>query len=657
MNTLRSMMCCCVAVLAAFAPWLSLHAADIAPGDIDPNFGDNGWVRMRIDRGDTPFDSARHVKVRSERGQQGDRPFLYVAGIAGDRVAIAKYTLNGKPLPAFGDNGIAFSTRGRVGQLAGLELMENGDVVIAYSDQRSDDPRVWDFFVEVFDANGRPRPIQTLYNDWVPLPPVELNWRGADLICDGTLRYMDETNTFLYPDEVKFHGIAAYSLAQGPTGNLVVTGNATLETVYGSSSDFDYVVASTEFDFAGGKYERNRERGLSCHEYDDEDDDAPSLKPSGAHLFVPGIVPGWNYGDNYGMRVTDSVFSRDQLWLGGYDTQIIFDPQPPYVFPWRFRDLGVAMNAGSIGSDYCGGSGCDDFLLTGVGRGEYIQGSYWDTRQSYLKSIAVEDERLYFYGNTETAFYPGGNYHTPIISERLHADSTVLQPRLLPLNSDLNNASALVEKGLRVDDQHLLLGALNDCHEANNCGGLQDRFFVAMSASAPINGLYYGEDPRFGTQGSQAYAVPDDRGDRAQRVWAFDGVVVERGVDNAARSLFVVGDFLPSDSNDPINYDWFITKIRLPGKAGRLNLGVSGAGDNTGFPAHVEIAPTGVLCRRDCQYAYPGETLLTLRAVNSANFIFAGWESGSACTNLAAPICEVRIDGDVTAKARFVSRF
>jgi hypothetical protein len=655
MKILRSMMCC---ALAAFAPWLSLHAAEIMPGDIDPNFGDNGWVRLRIDRGDTPFDSARHVKVRSERGQDGDRPFLYVAGIAGDRVAIAKYTLNGKPLRAFGDNGIVFSTRQRIGSLAGLELMDNGDVVIAYSDQRSDEATVWDFFVEVFDADGRPRPIQTLYSGGWPLPPEEVNWRGADLICDGTLRYMDEAALFLYPETIKFHGIAAYSLARGPTGNLVVTGNATLESVYGSFEDFDYVMGSIEFDFAGGKYERNRERGLTCHEYDNEDDDTPTLTPSGAHIFVSGIIPGLNYGDNYGMRVTDSVFMRDQLWLSGYDTQIIFDPQPPYIFPWRFRDLGVAMHAGTTSTDYCGGGyGCDDFLLTGAGLGEYIQGSYWDARQSYLKSVAVEDERLYFYGDAETAFYPGGNYHTPIISERLHADSTVLQPRLLPLNSELGNASALVEKGLRVDDQHLLLGALNDCHEANNCGGKQDRFFVAISASAPINGLYYGEDPRFGSQGSQAYAVPDDRGDRAQRVWAFDGAVVERGVDNAARSLIVVGDFLPGDSNDPINYDWFIAKIRLPGKAGQLTLGVSGAGDNTGFPAHVEIAPTGVLCRRDCQYAYPGETLLTLRAVDSASFIFAGWEPGSACSNLAAPTCEVRIDGDVTAKARFAPRF
>jgi hypothetical protein len=655
MNILRSMMCC-VAVLA-FAPWPSLHAADTVPGDIDPTFGDNGWVRLRLDRGDTPFDSARHIKLRSERGPQGERPFLYVAGIAGDRVAIAKYTLNGKPLPAFGDNGIAFSTRRRIGQLAGLELMENGDVVIAYSDQRSDEPSVWDFFVEVFDADGRPRPIQTLYSGW-PLAPEQVNWRGADLICDGTLRYMDETDQFLYPETVKFHGIAAYSLALGPNGNLVVTGNATMQAVHGSYEHFDYVMGSIEFDFAGGKYERNRERGLSCHEYDNEDDDTPTLTPSGAHIFVSGSIPGLNNDDNYGMRVTDSVFMRDQLWLSGYDTQIIFDPQPPYVFPWRFRDLGVAMNAGSTGSDYCGGGyGCDDFLLTGFGLGEYIQGSYWDGRQSYLKSLAAEDERLYLYGDAETTFYPGGNYHTPIISERLHADSTVLQPRLLTLNSELSDASALVEKGLRVDDQHLLLGALNDCHEANNCGGKQDRFFVAMSASAPINGLYYGEDSRFGRQGSQAYAVPDHRGDRAQRVWAFDGAVVERGVDNAARSLIVVGDFLPADSNDPIDYDWFIAKIRLPGKAGRLHLGVSGAGDNTGFPAHVEIAPTGVLCRRDCQYAYPGETLLTLRAVDSANFIFAGWEQGSACTNPAAPICEVRIDGDITAKARFAPRF
>jgi len=657
MKFMQSLRFCVVSLMVAIGP---VSAAVPAPGEIDPTFGDNGWVRLRIDKGDTPFDSARHIKVRNERTDQGDRPALYVAGIVGDRVAVAKFTVNGKPVRSFGDNGILFSTRDEIAHLAGLELMDNGDVVIAYSDRRADEPTVWDFFIEVFDADGKPRILQVIDYGWLPLPREEVNWRGGDLICDGTRRYMAEVDSFLYPDEVRFSGTVAYALAKGPSGNLVVTGNATLEEDFGGFSLFNYIIGSIEFEGAGSRYERNRERGLSCHTYDNEDDDTETLVPSGAHLFRPGIVPGWNSYENYGMRVTESAFARDELWMAGYDSRIIYDTTLPSSFPWRFRDLGVAMNAGSTSTHYCGGPGsfgCDDFLLTGFGNGEYILGSYWDSRQSYLKSLAVENDRLYFYGDVETAFYSGGNFHTPIISEREHPDVTAQRPRLLPLNSELSASSALVEKGLRVDDQHVLLGALNECHEANNCSGKQDRFFVAMSANTPINDLYYGEDARFGTQGSEAYSVPDDRGDRSQRVWAFDGVILERGGDNTARSLIVVGDFLASDSNDPANFDWFITKIRLPGKDGRLNLGVSGAGDNTGFPAHVEIAPTGVLCRRDCQYAYPGNTALSLRAVDSANFVFAGWEPGGDCPDAASKTCDVLIDGDVTAKARFVPRF
>jgi hypothetical protein len=620
----------------------TLYAADIKPGEIDPSFGDNGWVRLPINKGDTRFDSARTVKIQRERVGNEERHFIYAAGITGDRVAIAKFTLDGKPVPSFAENGVALSTRSRIEHFAGLELMDNGDLVVAYNDRLSDERSVYDFYIEVFDRNGRPKPIQQFPLP-PPLGPSQINWRGGDFICDGTLRYWDETGL----PERRFRDIAAYSFTKAPNGNLVVTGNAVQEV---RSSSFGKIV-SLQFS-ASDKYELNRESGVTCHEYDNEDDDSPTMIPSGAHV-LSTYVPYAPFNTHTGIRVTDSSFVGEQLWLAGYETQYQYDPQPPppLYFPWRFRSFGSVINAGNPRNGYCGGDDCGLFDYSLSARGEYIQGSYWDTRQSYLKSIAVEGERLYLYGDAETAFYPLGNYHTPIIVERLNPDSTVLQPRLLPLNAELSTTSAIVEKGLRVDNQHVLLGALNDCYEANNCSGKQDRFFVAMSSSAPVNGLIYGADNRFGTQGSKGYRVP-----AAQRVWAFDGALVERSADNRARSLIVVGDYLAADSQDPFNYDWLITKIRLPGKAGRLRLGVEGAGANSAFPAGVEIAPAGNICRVDCQFNYPGETELNLRAQDSADFVFAGWDPSSECTSISGKLCVVRIDGNVTVKARFIPR-
>jgi|GEM_PF-3845850 len=615
---------CLAMVLTGLAP----PARALRPGDVVTSFGSQGYVRIPFDRaGESRFDSARHVAVRYETaGLPLAFPYVYAAGIAGDRAAIVKLDGNGQLVAGFGDNGRAISTQPGLGSIAGLGFAPNGDVVIAYSRNNPHDflfnPAGEDFFVEVFDRNGQPRSQQQvfLFGTW-----TWVNWVGVNLANYGSGPFCDADDFSLR--------VEARSMAQSSDGRLAIAGRVDyLANDPAAFADVNAtVVARFGFDGAAGVYRRSTEAnhwpfgdgGNSCMSqgafgYYIQDDHAPgpsrTLWPDAATYLTP--VDLRLAGPVGTLREPPGQFRRHGAYYAVPDA-----PQPVHV------DV--------AGSAWLPESG------------------YWglDTRNTEFHAMhwAPERPNLFVYGTAEDGFFAGGTQLKPIVA--FDQGSSILTPRWAFLNADMSALySSSVEKGFYRDGQHVLLGTLRLCSAINACTGEWDGYFVSRTSGEPST-LAYAGDAGFGEQGSRAYRVPGNTsGVPAERVWAWDGAVLAANTSVPGESppadLIVVGDFRRAGGSPPEDFDWFVTRIRLRGSAGTLSVTVQGNGQVSGSPA-------GIACPGNCSQALPADAEVVLTATPQPGFGFMGWAPGSQCLRISGDRCTVHVDGNQQVTALF----
>ena len=583
----------------------------VVPGDNDPAFGVQGWLRIPIDvPGQSRFDSARAVKIRTELVPVGTISlpfqFIYVAGHAGDRIAMVKLTLDGTRVASFGNNGVLLSTQGGVTHFAGLELFDNGDVAVGYSRFDAGQIGAFDYQLEVFNANGTPKTIRTVV---VGSTVLNLNYVGSKLIC--------EPNAFLSVSNV----YAAAMTKDADNGITIVGANDIVNTLAGPDATPAY--NRSRFLGAADNYAPNFGTNSPCA-------NAGAIAPESLVVTL-GSLPG-SIGPIFRrFSPTGAQYVGANLWLVGYS----------YVFEGAFPDftnrylgtlVGPIPSLGPIPLSY-----------------DIYGNSFWDARQTYLKSLTFDQGTLYQYGEAETGFFGGGNFQTPIIVEPADNVGAQLRPRLFPLNALLSTSSVNVQKGLRFEGTHVLLGALRYCFESNNCTGEQDRFFVARSATAPTDGLTYGATESFGFQGSQQYRVPSYNNLDAPRAWALDAAIPNAPVE-AAQNIIVVGDFRANGIADLGDYDWFVTRIRLRGAGGILQTLRSGTGSGA-----IGSSPAGINCSPSCSAGFAPDTEVTLIATPAPGSVFSGWAASGDCFAISGSSCRVRIDGDKIVAATFTA--
>lgn len=592
-------------------------AAALAPGDVDPSFGVDGWTRLAFDRpGESRFDSARFVAVRTEFTSVGGTllsfRYIYVAGLAGDRVAIAKLDANGAPVPGFGSNGRVVGTQGDVGDLAGLGFAPNGDVVIAYGVRNLDNlffhGASEDFFVEVFSPAGAPR----VQGQALVGPPgggvlTPVNWEGVNLYAPGA-----PGSVFCNPATYAVE-LNARSLAIAPNGELTIVGQQTFVSTAAPTTRTPLVVmARMAWDGSANVYRRvpTFSYALGCG--GNGGIQAPAINAAGvaAADFLPSAA---TYLTNTDLRLAGSLRDRPSPSA----------PSGPSYGSYQALFNGTFANAGTAW---------------------VAPNGYWSPASRQTRFAAMRWEpalpNLFLYGSAEQAFFAGGNQHQPIIA--FDNGTSFLSPRWLFLNGILSTRSVDVQKGLRWDGKHVLLGALRLCTDGNQCTGEQDSFFVAMSGGAPDN-LAFPPNPAFGFDGSQQYRVPSGgaNGAPAPRAWAFDGAVLE-AANEGAQHLVVVGDYRGAGIADPADFDWFVTRIRLRGAAGTLTVLRSGG---TGS---VASSPPGIACSPTCVASFAADTDVTLTPTAAPGFRFERWAGD--CTGAT---CRLRIDGDAEVAAVF----
>jgi hypothetical protein len=582
----------------------------VVPGDNDPTFGTNGWVRIPIDvPGQSKFDSARAVKIRTELVAVGavslPFQFIYVAGHAGDRIAIAKLNLDGTRVTSFGNNGVLLSTQAGITHFAGLELIDNGDVVIGYSRFDAGQLGAFAYQLEVFNANGSAKTIRTIT---VGSTVLNLNYVGSKLACAA--------DTFFVHSNVY-----ATAMAKDLNNRITIVGSGDLSnTLLGTGPT--KLANRSNFLNATGNYAPDTSAGYACVSEAGNSASA-TIEP----LFsLPGSL-----GPNLRTySLTSAEYVGNDLWVGGYT----------YVYEGQFPNF-TNRYLGTVAGPISNALPFQSFDIYG--------NPFWDARQTFLKSLTFNQGTLFEYGEAETGFFGGGNFQTPIIVEPADNVGQQYRPHLFPLNALLSTSSVNVQKGLRFEGTHLLLGALRFCFDSNNCTGEQDRFFVARSATAPTDGLTYGATPGFGFQGSQQYRVPSYNNLDAPRAWAFDGAIPTAPA-NEAQNLIVVGDFRGNGIADLGDYDWFVTRIRLRGAGGILQTLRSGTGNGS-----VSSSPAGISCSPTCSAGFAPDTEVTLIATPAPGSIFSGWAASGDCFAISGTSCRVRIDGDKIVAAMFTA--
>jgi len=562
-------------------------------------------------------------------------------------VAIAKLDLGGNRVAGFGNNGVVLSTQSGIASFAGLELMGNGDIVVAYSGFTGGNVNANDFYIEVFHRDGTPKTIRTITIPGAPPTVIELNWAGSQLICANR---RGREGSDLVVDNV-----VATALVKSPDeSRITVIGN--YDTVV--TDDFSGVehvrttwTGSMRFGGPSTNYGQDFNFGGYCPE-----DDQP-----GGSTFVTQ----WGAG-GFTVRASDdpdtirrpfypraAAWYGNELWMVGHSYAI------EGSFPtFDIRRLGSVTNAGAAGCGTGAGFGCDNTYggwapmnFAGAWSEQFaLTSSYWDARQTFFNSITRQSDGvgLVAYGHGESAFYPGGNYQMPLISESDGAPGFTRQARWMALNPLLSTSSADVMQGLPFDGKHVLLGALRYCFEGNHCSGVQDRFFVAMTGGAH-DGFQYPPNALFGYQGSAAYWVPSYNGLDAPRAWALAGVMPDAD-PGEARNLVVVGDFRPNGISDPNDFDWFITRVRLRGANGTLQALRFGGGGGS-----IVSSPSGILCSPTCVATFPPDIEVTLTATPAPGAVFSGWATSSNCASTSGNICRVRIDGEQAVGAIFVA--
>ena len=591
----------------------------LAPGDVDPSFGVDGWTRLAFDRpGESRFDSARFVAVRSEFVNVGgillSFRYIYVAGLAGDRVAIVKLDGNGAPVAAFGNNGRVVSTQGDVADLAGLGFAPNGDVVVGYGVRNLNDVFFHgaseDFFVEVFTRDGTPR----IQGQALIGPPgggvlTPVNWEGVNLYAPGA-----PGSVFCDPAIYRTE-LNARSLAIAPNGELTIVGQQTFLSIGAPTTRAPMVVmARMAWDGGAGVYRRAPISNYALGCGNSGGIQLPAINAAGvpAAEFLPAAATYLTATD---LRLAGSLRDR---------------PSPTSAYGPSYGSYQALFN-GSFAN---------------AGTAWVNPTGYWSpaSRQTRFAAMRWEPSlpNLFLYGSAEQAFFAGGNQHQPVIA--FDNGTQFLSPRWLFLNGILSTRSVDVQKGLRWNGKHVLLGALRLCTEGNQCTGEQDSFFVAMSGGPPDN-LAFPPDLGFGFEGSQQYRVPSGgaNGAPAPRAWAFDGAVLEAN-DQGTQHLIVVGDYRGAGIADQSDYDWFVTRIRLRGAPGALTVLRSGG---TGS---VSSSPAGIACSPTCVASFAADTEVTLTATPAPGFRFDRW--AGACMGAT---CRLRIDGDAEVAAVFAA--
>jgi hypothetical protein len=641
MRTLRSSFAAiAVVILAGLAP----AAHGLRPGDIVTTFGNEGYVRIPFDRaGESAFDAARFVRTRNERppGLPVAFPYLYVAGATGDRAAIVKLDGSGTLVAEFGDNGRVFTTQGGLSRIAGLGFAPNGDVVIGYSVRDSNDiiqhPQAEDFFIEVFDRNGQPRIQQQVFT--FALGVRDVNWVGVNL-----MGYRVGQVTWCDPDTWRNYG-SATAMAQASSGEVAIVGRFDDELIGdldGGQGHPHLAVARFAWDGGAGVYRR----------------------PSATN-FLPG-APGQNWNSNFGcaagdftgggfkynanapgfvrqvnQSATSAVFLADNdLRVGGTIVAFpsAFVPQPVPSGGYHAVPADPSLT-----------------VLDTSGQAFTPTSGYWgpDTRgiefpsMQWVPSVA----NLFLYGHAQDETYANGRKQKPVIT--FYEGSATLAPRWAFLNTDLSALySVVVTKGLYDAGKHVLLGPTRLCAEINDCSGEFDGIFVHRTGGAPDT-LAFPPDASFGESGSRAYRVPGFNGVPAERAWASDAVKLESSLVQPgtlpSSDLIVVGDFRRAGASDPADFDWYVSRIRLRGEPGALNVALDGAGSGrvTSSPALIDCPGTCVASDLEA------DRELVLVATPSAGSTFTGWRADSQCLSISGNQCRVHIDGSQNVIAVF----
>lgn len=581
-------------------------AQSLKPGDIDPTFGANGFRRIPIDApGESAFDSARFVKIRSEvtPGFPVAFRYIYVVGIAGGRFAIAKLDANGNPVASFGTNGRVLSTQNGMNSVAGFEFAPNGDLVVGYSVANGTNliAGAPDYFIEVFTRDGVPRIQQTVVFPFAQ----EVNWVGVN-ICDG------QTNGLAVDD------LVASTMAKTPSGNIAVIGRARMT----GDPPYRYhalAMASLLWNGATSRYSVN----------------PGSLQylcggGAGSLMTTARIAPGYVASNRF---VPNAAFF-------GTDTNL---------FMAGTLQHGTTASALNLGPAYGTLQHFYDSYVHEDGSAWIYNSAYWgqEARQTTITSMQWEPARpmLNLYGSAELEFFANGNRNAPIVIE---GDGTsVMSPRWLFLNPLLSTRSVDTQKGLRWNDRHIVVGALRPCSSGDQCSGQQNSFFVAMSGG-PANTLSFPPFLPFGFQGSNQYFVKSYNGiDDAPRAWALDAAVLEPSVDGT-QHLIVVGDFHSASVANPADYDWFVTRIRLRGAPGNIEVSRAGSGAGT-----VTSNPAGINCSPTCSAAFDPDLEVLLTATPQAGSVFAGWSAASDCISTFGTTCRVHVDGTQLVGAVF----
>ena len=626
-------------LILAFAASAS---AAVKPGDFVPGFGSNDFVRINFPgHGGSNFDSARAVKVRYESSPPLNIsfPYIYVAGIAGDRVAIAKLNANGTLVNSFGSGGIATGTQQFVGNFAGLEFAPNGDLVVGYSGRYMDLYGLHmdgdEFFIEVFDRNGQPRTQQSAY---IPLfgDFVNVNWVGVDV------KHYDQSHA-LCKSEIFTLTSTAYSMAVSPGGNLALVGIAEGQVTPEGAEDgyksyIEQATARFWFDQAAGVYRRAPQSNVAANN-------------SCAGLDYWGLGGGaykyfYVHGDWTTTLENSNNLSHAAAWLTDDDLRIAGPVIDEFYQSGLDRNhwyggyhaLPSELNAG--GSDASGSA--------------WMQGGYWgmDVRNSEFNAMQWVPAlpRLFLYGNAENEFYAGGNKNAPVIG--FDSGSNAVAARWAFLNSSMSAVySARTSHGIHRNGKHILLGPLRLCGTINDCTGEWNGFFVSRTSGAP-DGLAYAPDTGFADNGSRYYNVRGNNGIPAQRSWAWQGAVLQSNLvvpgEESWSDLIVVGDFRYAESSDETDYDWFITRIRLRGSNGGPNVSLNGTGTGS-----VTSAPAGINCPGTCAATFTADTQVVLTATPAPGSSFAGWAAGSACESISGAQCTVWVDGEKNVTATF----
>lgn len=600
-------------------------AKALRPGDIVTSFGNQGYVRIPFDRaGESPFDSAHFAAVRYENvGLPVRFPFIYAAGIAGDRAAIVKLDSNGQLVAGFGANGRAISTQYGLGSIAGLGFAPNGDVVIAYSTAAVSDVFAHangeDFFVEVFDGNGQPRVQQ---QTWSLGNFIDVNWVGVNTIDYSGNYYCDPDDYILLT--------TARSMALAGNGDIAVAGSAHhVRTGPGFPSELnETVTARFRFDAGAGVYRVADGGNLFPHGNPDSScmgNGAYGYTVQSDHDTLSGVQ--WSTAAAYltptDLRVAGPISNPDTDAPGSYRRYAGYDALP------------------TDGSVYADTSGSAQVPAASA---------YWgaDARNTEIQSMQWVPERpnLFLYGTAEDGFFAGGTQLKPIIA--FDEGTQALKPRWAFLNADMSALySASTRKGLYRYGKHVLLGALRLCAPINDCTGEWDSYFVSRTGGEP-DAFAFPPDAGFGESGSRAYRVPGNPSQvPAERAFAWDGAVLASNLvvpgQESWSDLIVVGDFRRAGSSDPSDYDWFITRIRLRGEAGNLDVTIEGAG-------RVTAAPAGIDCPGTCSQPFDADSDVVLTATADVGSGFSGW---SGCEAPIGTQCRVHIDGSLAVTARF----